>query len=91
MSRKDETVEEAMEAIWEEAQVISDLISRDSEAGVRAADEWIRKMSRILPADHDGIVNARAAIAAAVANPNTKKEYAESLKQLLEVMNKELM
>ena len=91
MSKEDEAVEKTMEAMREAAEVISDLINRDPAAGIRAAHEWIGRLSRILSADHEGIVNVRAAIAAAVANPNTKEEYADSLKQLLEVMNKKLM
>jgi hypothetical protein len=66
-------------------------MDRDPEAGIKAANEWMGEKSRILSADHEGIVNVRAAIAAAVANPNTKKEYADSLSELLEVMNKKLM
>jgi hypothetical protein len=75
----------------EEIEVISDLIDRDPEAGIEAANEWIEEQCRFLSADHDGIVNVRAAIAAALANPNTKKEFADRLKKLLELMNKKMM
>ena len=75
---EDEAVKKAVEAMRQTAEAISDLMDRDLEAGVRAANEWIGELSRILPADHDGIVTVRTAIAIAVANPNTKKEYADS-------------
>lgn len=91
MSKEDEAIEATVEGMKDEAEVISDLINSDPETGIRIAQEWLGKLSRILPAEHDGIVNVRSALAAAVANPDTKKEYADLLKKLLEVMNKKLM